>query len=46
MVEYSIIAHAILIGGTLLLLPMVTKVFDAMTTFYNSVYAVLQSAVL
>ena len=46
MVEYSIIAHAILIGGALLLLPMVSKVLEALTSFYNSVYAVLQSSVL
>ncbi len=46
MVEYSVIAHALLIGGTLLLLPVVTQVLKALTIFYDSIYTVLQSAVL
>jgi hypothetical protein len=46
MVEYSIIAHALLIGGTLLLLPVITTLLDALTTFYDSVYAILQTAAL
>ena len=46
MVEYSLVAHAILISSTLLLLPLVSKLLNAMTIFYNSVYTVLQSAVL
>lgn len=44
MVEYSVVAHAILIGGSMLLLPMISELFKALTSFYDSVYTVLQSA--
>jgi hypothetical protein len=44
MVEYSVIAHALLIGGTMLLLPTVSELLRAMTTFYESVFTVLQTA--
>lgn len=46
MVEYSVIAHFILIGGGLLLLPVITRVFEGLNTFYDSVYTVLQTAAI
>lgn len=46
MVEYSVISHFILIGGSLLLLPVVTRLFNDISVFYDSVYTVLQTAAL
>ncbi|GMU60144.1 MAG: hypothetical protein AMXMBFR34_19070 [Myxococcaceae bacterium] len=46
MVEYSIVAHFILFSGTLLLLPVITKMFEALTAFYDSVYSIIQTAAL
>lgn len=46
MVEYSVISHFILFSGTLLLLPVITKMFEGLTKFYDSVYTVIQTAAL
>ncbi len=43
-VEYSIVSHAIIFFGGLGLLPLASNLLGAITTFYDSVYAVLQSA--
>lgn len=46
MVEYSVVAHFILFSGTLLLLPVITRMFEALTAFYDSVYSIIQTAAL
>jgi len=46
MVEYSLISHFMLIGGTLLLLPVINQLLNAITTFYDSVYTVIQTAAI
>jgi hypothetical protein len=45
-VEYSVVSHAILLGGAMALLPAVTAVLNAITSFYDSVYAILQTAAM
>lgn len=44
MVEYSVISHFILIGGSLLLLPVVTELFNGISQFYDSVYTIIETA--
>lgn len=44
MVEYTIIAHAMLMGGTILLLPMVSRLLEALSAYYESIYFVLRTA--
>jgi hypothetical protein len=46
MVEYSVVSHAILLGGAMALLPAITAVLNAITTFYDSVYAILQTSAM
>jgi hypothetical protein len=46
MVEYSVVTHAILIGGGTMLLPLIVKFYDALSKFYDSVYFVLNSAAI
>jgi Flp pilus assembly pilin Flp len=46
MVEYSLISHFMLIGGSLLLLPMINLLLNAITRFYDSVYTVIQTAAI
>jgi hypothetical protein len=46
MVEYSVVSHAILLGGAMAMLPAVTAVLNAITKFYDSVYVILQTAAL
>jgi hypothetical protein len=45
-VEYTLVAHFLLVGGALGLLPLITLLYQAITAFYDSVYAVLQTAAL
>lgn len=44
MLEYSLVAHMTLIGGALLLLPVLNQLLNAITLFYTSIYTVIQSA--
>ncbi len=44
MVEYSIVMHFVLLGGTLLMLTVIGDLYDALTTFYDSIYFVLNTA--
>ena len=46
MLEYSLISHFILIGGSLALLPIMTRLFEGISLFYDSVYAVIQTGAL
>lgn len=41
MVEYSIVSHFLLFSGTLLLLPLVVKLMNALNTFYHGMYMVI-----
>lgn len=46
MVEYSVVSHFLLIGGSAALLPVITELFRAITAFYDSVYTVVETAAL
>jgi hypothetical protein len=46
MVEYSVITHALLIGGTILLLPAVTRLYEGLSAYFESIYFVLHTAAL
>ena len=43
LVEYTIIAHAMLIGSSLMLLPMVSRLLEALSAYYESIYFVLRT---
>ncbi len=43
-VEYSWVSHALIFFGATGLLPVMVEVFNAITTFYDSVYTVVQTA--
>lgn len=46
MVEYSVIAHFLLIGGTGMLLVVVPRLFQGISQFYDSVYTIVETAAL
>lgn len=46
MVEYSVVSHFLLIGGSAALLPVITRLFEGINQFYDSVYAVIETAAL
>ena len=46
MVEYSVVTHFLLIGGSLALLPVMTKLFDALSKYYESIFMVLNSGAI
>lgn len=46
MVEYSIISHFILFSGSLFLLPVIKTVLENLSKFYDSVYAIIQTAAI
>ena len=46
MVEYTIIAHAMLLGTTMALLPMVSRLLEALSAYYESLYFVLRTAAI
>ena len=46
MVEYTIVAHAMLLGTTLALLPMVSLLLEALSAYYESLYFVLRTAAI
>jgi hypothetical protein len=46
MVEYTIVAHALLLGTVLMLLPMVSQLLDALSAYYESLYFVLKTAAI
>lgn len=45
-VEYSLVSHAILLGGALPMIVIMNKLFDAFSTFYASIYFVLNSGAI
>lgn len=46
MVEYSVVSHFLLIGGGMLLLPLVTKLFESLSKYYESIYYVLKNSAI
>jgi len=46
MVEYSVITHFLLIGGSGVLLVVVPRLFEGISQFYDSVYTVVETAAL
>jgi hypothetical protein len=46
MVEYSVVSHAILFLGAASIMPVMAKLFDAFTKFYESVFFVLNSGAI
>lgn len=46
MVEYSVVSHFLLIGGSAALLPVIARLFEGINAFYDSVYAVIETAAL
>ncbi len=45
-VEYSVVSHALIFFGATGLLPVMNEVFKAITLYFDSVYAVVQTAAL
>ena len=43
MVEYSVVTHFLLIGGTLALLPVMSILYDSLSKFYESIFFVLST---
>lgn len=46
MIEYSIVSHFLLIGGSMALLPMIVKLFEGISLFYDGVYTIIETAAL
>jgi len=46
MVEYSVVTHALLIGGGVALLPVITRLLSALDTFYQGIYFILESGAI
>lgn len=46
MIEYSLVTHFLLVGGALMLLPVVGMLFDALTEFYDSIFFVLNTGAI
>jgi len=43
MVEYSVVTHFLLIGGTLALLPVMSILYNSLSKFYESIFFVLRT---
>lgn len=43
MIEYSLVTHFLLIGGSLALMPVMSTLFDSLTKFYESIFLVLMT---
>ena len=41
MVEYSVVSHFLLFSGTVLLLPLIAKLYAALDAFYRGMYMVI-----
>ncbi len=44
MLEYTMVTHAILIGGTMLVWPFLIRMLNALTVYFQSIYFVLNAA--
>jgi hypothetical protein len=45
-VEYSVVSHALIFFGATGLLPVIVQLLNAISTFYQSVYTVVQTAAI
>ncbi|MGV3621851.1 MAG: hypothetical protein ACO1OB_13590 [Archangium sp.] len=43
MVEYSVVSHFLLVGGAFAMMQVMPKFFDALTSYYESLFFVLLS---
>lgn len=43
MVEYSVVTHFLLIGGTLALMPVMSILYDSLSKYYESIFFVLST---
>lgn len=46
MVEYSVVTHFLLIGGTGALLPVIVRLFEGISQFYDGVYTIIETGAL
>ena len=46
MVEYSVVSHFLLMGGSLVMMKIIPRLFESINTFYDSVYTVIETAAL
>jgi hypothetical protein len=46
MVEYSVVSHFLLLGGTMALVPVISKLFEGISFFYDGVYTIIETAAL
>jgi hypothetical protein len=46
MVEYSVVSHFLLLGGSMALLPVIQKLFEGISLFYDGVYTIIETAAL
>ena len=46
MVEYSVVSHFLLVGGTLALLPVMGTLFEAFSKFYESLFYVINNGAI
>jgi hypothetical protein len=43
MVEYSVVTHFLLIGGTLALMPVMSILYNSLSKYYESIFFVLST---
>lgn len=46
MVEYSIVSHFLLVGGGFVMMQVLPKFFEALTSYYESLFFVLSSGAI
>lgn len=46
MIEYSLVSHFILLGGAFGLLYWVSRLFEGINQFYDSIYTVIEASAL
>jgi hypothetical protein len=46
MVEYSVVSHFLLMGGSAVMMKVIPRLFEAINAFYDSVYTVIETAAL
>lgn len=46
MVEYSVVSHFLLMGGSAVMMKVIPRLFEGINAFYDSVYTVIETAAL
>lgn len=46
MIEYSLVTHFLLLGGALALMPVMARLYDALSEFFDSIYFVLTTGAI